>query len=123
MEGHAIQSSYYPANIQPGSPAAWAYAHDDLSLASLYVAEPYRRLKLGNYCVEIMAKRLIDAQKKALTQVGCKLSENPTPYFFDTEMHKGVSRLFFETLGFTGFIIATWGSISVHSNQDDYIGS
>lgn len=112
------KSTSYPTSIQSGSPAAWAYAHDDLSLASLHVAEPYRRLRLGKCCVDIMAKRLIDAQKQALKQAGCTGSKHSTPYLLDTEMHKGSSRLFFEAIGFTGFVIATWGSISVQASQD-----
>jgi ribosomal protein S18 acetylase RimI-like enzyme len=105
--------SEYPKQIQSGAPVAWAYAHDDLSLASLHVAEPYRRLGLGKNCVDYMAKKLIGAQKEALAKAGCGDIGALTPYLLDTEMHKGASRLFFEQQGFKGVVIATWGSILV----------
>lgn len=108
-----ISRSEYPKQIQPGSSVAWAYAHDDLSLASLHVAECYRRLGLGKYCVDVMAEKLIKAQKDALIRSGCDGPHVETPYLLDTEMHKGASRLFFEQQGFKGVVIATWGSITV----------
>jgi ribosomal protein S18 acetylase RimI-like enzyme len=107
----------YPNKVQPGSPVVWAYAHDDLSMASLHVAEPYRRLGLGRYCVDLMAKKLIQATKKALLQAGCDSPNAQTPCLLDTEMHKGGSRLFFEQQGFKGIVIATWGSIAVTKTE------
>jgi GNAT superfamily N-acetyltransferase len=104
----------YPTKRQTGSPVAWAYAHDDLSLASLHVAEPYRRLGLGKYSVDAMARKLIQAQKQAVRLARCDdVPLLQTACLLDTEMHKGGSRLFFEQLGFKGIVIATWGSILV----------
>ncbi|UZJ55444.1 hypothetical protein CBS101457_004764 [Exobasidium rhododendri] len=118
QEEEESSRSEYPTHIQAGSPAAWAYAHDDLSLASLHVAEPYRRLGLGRVCVAYMAKKLIDAQKGSLLQAGCGYADVQTPFILDTEMHKGASRLFFEELGFKGVVIATWGSILVTKERE-----
>lgn len=125
-DGHRADGdldSGYPVTMQEGSgsPAAWAYAHDDLSLASLHVAEPYRRSGLGKACVYLMGKRLIAAQKRALIQAGCCRDQDDvdvdiaTPFLLDTEMHKGASRLFFEAQGFQGIVVATWGTIAVTS--------
>jgi GNAT superfamily N-acetyltransferase len=115
-DGPESNSSEYPTSIKAGSPAAWAYAHDDLSLASLHVAEVYRRTGLGRICVNLMGKKLIQAQKEALAK--CFPSSEigiPTPFLLDTEMHKGTSRLFFEAQGFNGIVVATWGSLLVTS--------
>lgn len=91
---------------------AWAYAHDDLSVASLHVVSSHRRRGLGRICVLAMVKKLFHAQKDAIIRAGLNTTL-PTPAFLDTEMHKGASRLFFESLGFTGVAVLTWGSITV----------
>jgi GNAT superfamily N-acetyltransferase len=116
-DGEGKDSNEYPVVMQQGSPAAWAYAHDDLSLASLHVAEPYRRSGLGKACVYLMGKKLMQAQKRALVQAGYSTDDADiaTPFLLDTEMHKGASRLFFEAQGFQGIVVATWGTIAVTS--------
>lgn len=123
-DGDCLGNDEYPTSIEEGSgsPAAWAYAHDDLSLASLHVAEPYRRSGLGKICVDIMGKKLIQAQKEALSK--CLLPSTtddkiPTPILLDTEMQKAASRLFFEAQGFIAIVVATWGSLLLTSPSSD----
>lgn len=136
-----LVSSSYPTSIGKGRPAGWAYSHDNLSLASLHVAQPYRRIKknascigtrvsnqiselsVGKICVAAMAPKLIEAQRDALRMSGASDADSngnlveslASPYLSDTEMDKGPARSFFEKLGLHGFAISTWGAISLRN--------
>lgn len=124
----ASHGAIYPKTMTTGSPAGWAIAHSNLSLGALHVAEPYRRCKqngasdndesisVGRLAVIVMGPKLIDAQRQALRHIGVK-DDLPTPYFADTEMHKGPARMFFEAVGFRGCLLRTWGSITLNENE------
>lgn len=111
----------YPKTIHPGAPAGWAYSHDDFSLGSLHVSEPYRRLKkskgvhgLGTICLALMAETLVKIQRDALRFAGCDDFANlPTPIISDAEEHKQVAVAFHRSAGFVPKTITSWGAYAV----------
>lgn len=110
-------TSYYPDSVQPGAPVGWAYAHDDFSLGSLHVAQPYRRNRdkdgsVGQICLGLMASQLIDAQKAALSMAGCP-DDLPAPYLSDSELRKDVAVSFHTKMGFYPSSISTWGAFAI----------
>ncbi|PWN26059.1 hypothetical protein BDZ90DRAFT_57494 [Jaminaea rosea] len=82
------EEDVYPIEQAKGSLAGWVYTHEDMSLASLHVALPYRRrvepadstassaapppapLSLGRLLVTLLSPRIGLAQRRALTACG-----------------------------------------------------
>ena len=80
--GGEEEESAYPTEQGKGRLAGWVYTHEDLSLASLHVALPYRRqvdpaaaassppLSLGRLLVSLLSPRVGLAQRRALAACG-----------------------------------------------------
>lgn len=121
-----VRKQEYPTNIYPGAPAGWAYSHDDFSLGSLHVAEPYRRLKrevdkvkkqgVGTICLAMIAEMLVHIQKDALHLAGCpEFAILPTPIISDAEQHKDVAVAFHRSAGFVPQSITSWGAYAIRT--------
>ncbi|PWN33637.1 uncharacterized protein FA14DRAFT_161391 [Meira miltonrushii] len=125
-----MEDQEYPTKVYPGAPAGWAYSHDDFSLGSLHVAEPYRRLKrdggdkvkkqgVGTVCLALMAGMLVQCQKDALSSAGCLDFEKlPTPIISDAEQHKVVAVAFHRSAGFAPQSITSWGAYAIRATQN-----
>ncbi|CEH16161.1 hypothetical protein CBOM_06027 [Ceraceosorus bombacis] len=121
----------YPTDRRKGNAAGWVYAHDQLSLGSLHVASPYRRLRstsaslansessVGRLLVHAMGLKLHRAIMHALARSGAlqRLEEahvkngkgayDFAPTVGDTELTAGAIG-FFERCGFKHFRNAVW---------------
>ncbi|CAO1634792.1 unnamed protein product [Parajaminaea phylloscopi] len=79
-DGETLSSTDYPQQQHAGALAGWCYTHEDLSLASLHVAEPYRRLtspqvSLGRLIVQLLTRRIAESQRRALSRFRMDLDE------------------------------------------------
>lgn len=84
-DGEGEEDNAYPAEQGKGRLAGWVYTHEDLSLASLHVALPYRRqvdaapasappLSLGRLLVALLTPRVGLVQRRALATCGLDVS-------------------------------------------------
>ncbi|PWN42247.1 hypothetical protein IE81DRAFT_347656 [Ceraceosorus guamensis] len=123
----------YPTDRRKGNAAGWVYAHDQLSLGSLHVTSPYRRLRsadaslaesessVGRLLVHAMGLKLHRAIMHALARSGAlqrleekahvKNAKGPyddfAPTVGDTELTAGALG-FFERCGFKHFRNPVW---------------
>lgn len=119
-EPSAIQrNNEYASSQERGSAAGWVYTHEDLSLASLHVAPPYRRLSprqegvpsVGRLLIDIMAARIARHQRRALRDAGVDLEtidETAWPLTADVETENLASWQFYLRTDFVPVARHTW---------------
>lgn len=118
----------YATDQAKGRAAGWVYTHEDLSLASLHVPPPYRRLtprtegvpSVGRLLMDVMSARISRHQERILRQVGLdldldgdSLGPQARPVTADVEIDNAASWQFYLRTGFVPVARHTWLGLRV----------
>lgn len=126
---HNPDSDLHVTEQECGALAGWCYTHEDLSLASLYVVEAYRRLpppgvSVGRLIVQILSRKIAETLRQTLIRVGVDPDEfghqdtsekNWCPWLVkaDVDVNSEGAIKFYERVGFRRMAYQDWLGLKV----------